>query len=300
MIMNTGFIKGIIPPVITPITDDERIDEKFLREHIDYMIANGISGILVCGSNSEFYAMEEDEMETALKISLSQTKGRVPVYLGIGAIRTSKCVRIAKMGVRAGAQGISILQPMFIKPTEDELFTHFKTIIEAVPEVPSLLYNNPGKTGYAMSQSLVERLAHTMPTLAGVKDSSGDLTETMEFIRRNRDRNFKVLVGKDTLVYAGLCVGAAGAVCSTANYMPELACSIYRKYVEGDREGSLKAQYALNPIRLANDKSTFPVAAKDCVIIRGRDAGKPYLPLKPSLPAQIENLKNEMYKAGLV
>ncbi|MDR1834427.1 MAG: dihydrodipicolinate synthase family protein [Fusobacteriaceae bacterium] len=298
--MNTDFIKGIIPPIITPVTEDEKIDEGALRAHIDYMIDEGISGILVCGSNSEFYVFEEDEMEENLRITLSQVNGRIPVYLGVGAIRTSKCVRIARMGVRLGANAISILQPMFVKPSEDELFTHFKTIIESVPETPVLLYNNPGRTGYPMGQNLVERLAHSLPNLAGMKDSSGDLTETLEFIRRNRDVKFKVLVGKDTLIYPGLVCGAAGAVCSTANYMPELVCPIYEKFVEGDLTGALEAQFILNPIRLATDGSTFPVATKDCVNIRGRKAGKPVLPLKPSPPAQMERLLREMEKGGLL
>jgi 4-hydroxy-tetrahydrodipicolinate synthase len=298
--MDTDFIKGIIPPIITPVTDDERIDEGSLREHIDYMITAGISGILVCGSNSEFYVLEEEEMETVLKITVNQVKGRIPVYLGVGAIRTSKCLRIAKMGVRAGAAGISILQPMFIKPSEDELETHLRRIIGAIPDTPALLYNNPGRTGYPMPQALVERLVHSLPNLAGMKDSSGDLTETLEFIRRNRDAGFKVLVGKDTLIYPGLACGAVGAVCSTANYMPELVCSIYTKFFAGDREGALEAQFTLNPVRLANDTSTFPVATKDCVELRGRRAGKPILPLKPSPPGQREHLREEMRRAGLL
>jgi 4-hydroxy-tetrahydrodipicolinate synthase len=298
--MDTGFIKGIIPPMVTPITEDEKLDEGALKTHIDFMIAGGISGILAFGSNGEFYMLEEDEMETILKIIMDQVKGRVPVYMGIGAIRTSKCVRLAKMGDRLGVQGISILQPMFIRPTDDELIGHFRAIINAVKNMPVLLYNNPGRTGYGISQEVVELLAHSEPNLVGMKDSSGDLTTTMEFIRRNRDVNFKVLVGKDTLIYPGFAVGAVGAVCSTANYMPELVCSIYDKFVAGDLAGSLEAQYKLNPIRLMTDKSSFPVAAKDLANLRKHYVGKPFLPNKCSPPAQMENLKQELIKAGLL
>jgi 4-hydroxy-tetrahydrodipicolinate synthase len=297
--MNTDFIKGIIPPIVTPITDDEKVDEGALREHIDFMITGGVSGILAFGSNGEFYMLEEDEMEPILKIIINQVKGRVPVYMGVGAIRTSKCIRLARLGVDLGARGVSVLQPMFLKPTEDELYTHFAAIAAAVPEVPVLLYNNPGRTGYPIPQTVVEKLAHQIPNLAGMKDSSGDLTETMEFIRRNRNVDFKVLVGKDTLIYSGLSVGAVGAVCSTANYMPELVCSIYERFVAGDTKGSLEAQYKVNPIRLLMDKSSFPVATKDYANLRGRKLGNPYLPNKPSPEAQMENLKKELGKAGL-
>nr|WP_321262207.1 dihydrodipicolinate synthase family protein [uncultured Sphaerochaeta sp.] len=296
--MDTSFIKGIIPPIVTPITEDERIDEASLRKVVDFVIEGGCSGILAFGSNGEFYMMEEAEMEEALGIMVDQCAGRVPVYMGVGAIRTSKCVRLARMGVRLGARSVSILQPMFLKPTEEELEQHFRTIAAAVSEVPVLLYNNPGRCGYAMSQDLVQELAHSIPNLVGMKDSSGDLTQTMEFVRRNADIGFKVLSGKDTLIYSGLGVGAVGAVCSTANYLPELVCSIYEKYVAGDIKGSLEAQLRLNPIRLATDKSSFPVATKDLANLVGTKVGRPYLPTMPSPAAQMENLRQSLIDGG--
>ncbi|WP_319757133.1 dihydrodipicolinate synthase family protein [uncultured Sphaerochaeta sp.] len=296
--MDTSFIKGIIPPIVTPITEDEKVDEASLRKVVDFVIEGGCSGILAFGSNGEFYMMEEAEMEEALGIMVEQCAGRVPVYMGVGAIRTSKCVRLARMGVRLGARSVSILQPMFLKPTEEELKQHFRTIAAAVSEVPVLLYNNPGRCGYAMSQDLVEELAHSIPNLVGMKDSSGDLTQTMEFVRRNADISFKVLSGKDTLIYSGLGVGAVGAVCSTANYLPELVCSIYEKYVAGDIKGSLEAQLRLNPIRLATDKSSFPVATKDLANLVGTKVGRPYLPTMPSPAAQMENLRQSLIDGG--
>ncbi|MDD4573969.1 MAG: dihydrodipicolinate synthase family protein [Sphaerochaeta sp.] len=296
--MDTSFIKGIIPPIVTPITEDEKVDEASLRKVVDFVIEGGCSGILAFGSNGEFYMMEEAEMEEALGIMVDQCAGRVPIYMGVGAIRTSKCVRLARMGVRLGARSVSILQPMFLKPTEEELKQHFRTIAAAVSEVPVLLYNNPGRCGYAMSQDLVQELAHSIPNLVGMKDSSGDLTQTMEFVRRNADISFKVLSGKDTLIYSGLGVGAVGAVCSTANYLPRLVCSIYERYVAGDIKGSLEAQLRLNPIRLATDKSSFPVATKDLANLVGTKVGKPYLPTMPSPAAQMENLRQSLIDGG--
>ena len=296
--MDTSFIKGIIPPIVTPITEDEKVDEASLRKVVDFVIEGGCSGILAFGSNGEFYMMEEGEMEEALGIMVEQCAGRVPIYMGVGAIRTSKCVRLARMGVRLGARSVSILQPMFLKPTEEELKQHFQTIAASVSEVPVLLYNNPGRCGYAMSQDLVQELAHSIPNLVGMKDSSGDLTQTMEFVRRNADIGFKVLSGKDTLIYSGLGVGAVGAVCSTANYLPRLVCSIYEKYVAGDIKGSLEAQQRLNPIRLATDKSSFPVATKDLANLVGTKVGKPYLPTMSSPAAQMENLRQSLIDGG--
>lgn len=299
--MNTDFIKGVVVPILTPIDENEMIHEKKLREQVDYVIEGGVLGILAFGSNGEFYVIEEDEMERGLKIMVDQAAGRVPVYFGIGAISTKKCVRLAKMAVANGAAGISILQPMFLKPTEAELYLHFKTIAEAVSETPVLLYNNPGRVGYTMSGNLVERLAHEVENIVGMKDTSGDITQTAEFIRRTRDVNFKVFGGKDTLLYASMCHGAVGGVCTAANFMPELITDVYNKYVSGDLEGSLEAQFKLNPVRLSMDGASFPVAAKDMANLRGRDIGVPYTPnlATPEGPV-LDRIRTEMKRAGLI
>ncbi|MBT9757664.1 dihydrodipicolinate synthase family protein [Dorea longicatena] len=299
--MNTEFIKGVIVPIITTIDEDEKIDEAKMRAQVDYVIDGGLQGILAFGSNGEFYQIEEDEMERGFQIIVDQAAGRVPVYFGIGAINTKKCVRLAKMAVKNGAKGVSILQPMFLKPNFNELFLHFKTIAEAVPETPVLLYNNPGRVGYTLGADLVEKLAHEVDNIVGMKDTSGDITQTEEFIRRNRDVGFKVFGGKDTLLYASLCIGAVGGVCTAGNFMPELIVDIYNKYVAGDIKGALEAQYKLNPVRLAMDVASFPVAAKDMAAMRGRDVGSPYLPnLSTPEGVSYDKMKKEMEKAGLI
>ncbi len=298
--IDTSFIKGIIPPIAIPLKDDESFDEKKLRRHVDFVIEGGVSAILAFGSNGEFYMQEEDEMKDILDVMIDQVAGRVPVFMGIGAIRTSKCIRLAQMGVEHGAKAVSILQPMFLKPSEDELYTHFAAIADSVENVPVLLYNNPGRTGYGIPQTVAEKLAHQKANVVGMKDSSGDITQTEEFIRRNADVGFKVMCGKDTLIYAGLSVGAVGAVCCMANFVPRLVCSIYDRFVAGDIKGSLDRQFVLNPIRLQMDRSSFPVATKDYANLLGLELGAPYLPTKNSTPEQLEGLRQQLVKAGLL
>jgi len=299
--MNTDFIKGVVVPILTVIDEQEMIDEAKMRAHVDYVIEGGVSGILAFGSNGEFYVIEEDEMKRGLQIMVSQSAGRVPVYFGIGAISTKKACRLAKMAVENGAAGISILQPMFLKPTYQELYQHFKAIAESVPETPVLLYNNPGRTGYTLSAQLVDELAHNVANIVGMKDTSGDITQTAEFIRRTRDIGFKVFGGKDTLLYASMCHGAVGGVCTAANFMPELITDVYNKFVAGDLAGSLEAQFKLNPVRLAMDPASFPVAAKDMATLRGLDVGVPYLPNLPTPEGNtMEGFRRTMRDAGLL
>jgi 4-hydroxy-tetrahydrodipicolinate synthase len=243
---------------------------------------------------------DNDELKRGFDIMMDQAKGRVPVFFGIGAIRTKQAVHLAKMAEAGGADGISILQPMFLKPTADELYDHFKTIADAVPNTPVLLYNNPGRVGYSISAGLVEKLARNVENIVGMKDSSGDFTLLSEYVRRTRDIDFKVMAGKDTLVFPGLCIGTVGSVCSIANMFAPLVTSIYQKYIEGDIAGSLEAQFQLNPVRLSQDKASFPVATKDMSNLVGLEVGKSILPNKPSTGEVLENMKRTMTEAGLL
>ena len=299
--MNTDFIKGVVVPIITVIDKEEKIDEEGMRRQVDFVINGGMHGILAFGSNGEFYQIEEDEMERGLKIMVDQAAGRVPVYFGIGAINTRKCVRLAKMAVANGASCVSILQPMFLKPTAEEFYTHFKTIADAIPDTPVLIYNNPGRVGYGISADMIDRLAHTVPNIVGMKDTSGDITLTEECVRRCRDVGIKVFGGKDTLLYASMCIGAVGGVCTAGNFMPGLIGDVYEKFVAGDIKGSLEAQFKLNPVRLSMDGASFPVAAKDMANLRGQNVGDPYLPNLPTAEGPVlDKIRKAMETAGLL
>jgi 4-hydroxy-tetrahydrodipicolinate synthase len=296
--MITDFLKGVIVPILTPLDAEEKIDEAKLRQMVNFVIEGGVSGILAFGSNGEFYCIEEDETARGLLIILDETRKRVPVYCGIGAIQTKKCIRIAKMAAEAGADGISVLQPMFIKPNYDELRLHFLSIAEAVPDMPMLLYNNPGRAGYSISAKLVQDLAQTVKNIVGIKDSSGDMTLTCEYIRLTRSLDFKVFNGKDTLIYGALAVGAAGCVATMANMFPRLVCTVYSEYMKRHNKESLEAQYRLTSIRMTMDQASFPVGTKDLANLMGLEVGAPYRPNLPSRDEILELMRKEIKSAG--
>lgn len=297
--MDLSLLKGIYVPILTPVKNNEEVDVDKLREHVNYIIEKGIHGILAHGSNGEFYMFDDDDYELITRVIVEETRGRVPVLMGIGAIRTSKAIKLAKMGERLGVDGISLLQPMFLKPTDEELFLYFKEIADSVPNLPVLLYNNP-RVGYTMSGDLVEKLAREVKNMKGMKDSSGDINQLMEFIRRTRDLEFKVFGGKDTMIYAALAVGAVGSVCSTANMFPEIVTAIYNEYANGNIKESLELQYRFNPVRIAQDKASFPVATKDMANIMGLNVGKPIKPNLPSKESLVEFFKQKIEEAELL
>ena len=201
--MDTSSIKGIIVPIVTPVDEENHINEEAMARVVNYIIDGGVHGILAFGSNGEFFAIDADEQRKALACMVKTADKRVPVYMGIAGITTKECVETAKMAKEENADGISILPPMFISPSEDELYAHIVTIAETVPDLPVLLYNNPGKVGYGLSVNLVNRLAD-VPNIVGIKDTSGNMTLTAEFIRTTRDKGFKVMAGKDTMILGSL------------------------------------------------------------------------------------------------
>lgn len=113
--------------------EDEKIDEEKQRAQVDYVIVGGVTGILAFGSNGEFYMLEEDEIEHGLRIIVDRTAGRVPVYFGIGALNAKKCCNLAKMAVANGTTAVSVLQPMFLKPTHDEFLSTLKPLPGVFP-----------------------------------------------------------------------------------------------------------------------------------------------------------------------
>lgn len=296
--MDTSFIRGVIPPIITPVDAEEQIDEAALRRMTDYVIAGGVHGILAMGSNGEFFAFEPDQQLGALEIIIDQAAGRVPVYMGIGSITTRVCVKIAIAAEKLGAQAISILPPMFLTPNEEELYQHVKAIADST-NLPVLLYNNPDKVKNNISVNLLLRLIE-IPNIVGMKDSSGDMTLTAEYIRLTRHKGFKVFAGRDVMILGSLVYGAAGAVASTANIVPELVVEIYDKYTAGDIDGAREAQFKLNPFRMAFNLSSFPVATKDACNLIGLDIGKSILPNTCSSDAVLTKMKGILAELGYI
>ena len=292
--------EGIYVPILMPVTNefDGAIDIECLRRQVSYVIEHGVDGILAFGSNSEFYMFSDDEMLEATEAIVEEAAGRVPVMFGVGHIRTSQCVELAQRAAKLGIDAISVLQPMFITPTQTALYHHFKAIAEAVPDTAVLIYNNPGLAGYPVSIGTIVKLAHDVPNIVGIKDSSGNITNLQELVRRCADIDFKVFAGKDTVVFAGFCCGAAGAVCSTANIYPELVCSIYDKFVAGDYAGSREAQFKLNPIRLSQNAASFPAATKDMANLLGMEVGPSVLPTEATDGAALEGMKAAMREGG--
>jgi 4-hydroxy-tetrahydrodipicolinate synthase len=290
--------KGIIPAMITPLTEEGRLNKSAYRKFINYLVDGGLHGIFVAGTTGEFYGLSAEEKKEMFEIAVEEVGSRVPVYAGTGAITTKECIRLTQIAEQCSADAVSILTPMFISPTQEELYRHYREIAEST-RLPILLYNNLPKTGVTITPATVERLAE-IDNIVGVKDSSGDFTLTSEYIRRTRNKNFSVLSGRDTLIHACLCYGGSGSIAACANIAPRICADIYDKFVAGDIRGSLEAQFAIAPLRLAFTLGSFPTVIKEGLKLLGIEAGPCMGPIGPMTQAEKQELKNILQQMGLL
>ena len=290
-------VKGIIPAMITPMNDSEEIDEAGMRELINYLIDSGVHGIFICGSQGESYALTEEEKKRIINIVVDEVNGRIPVYAGTGATTTKASIRLSKYAEDAGADAVTIVTPYFIKPSQDELYMHYRRIAESI-DIPVLIYNNPGRTGVNLEAETVRRLAE-IDNIVGIKDSSGDLTLTAQYIMEC-PKEFAVLAGRDSLILATLLYGGKGAVAATANVAPKLVVGIYESFIQGDLERARKLQFKLLPLRLAFNLGTFPAVVKEAMNILKRPSGPARSPVSSLPEDKRERLKSILKGIGLI
>jgi 4-hydroxy-tetrahydrodipicolinate synthase len=291
-------IKGIIPPVATPMQANEDLDLPRLKWFLDHLIAEGVHGIFVLGTNSEFYALDEREKQEVIATAVAHVRGRVPVYAGTGAETTREAVRLTKMAEKEGVQGVSVITPYFISPSQQEIYDHYRRIAENT-KLPVILYNNPSTCGgLKIDVDTVARLAE-IPNILGVKDSSGDLQNTNEYMRVVPDR-FSVLQGRDTLIYQAMIFGARGAVPATANIAPRLLVEIYEASMRGDHAAAKAAQMRLNPIRLGLALGTAPGGVKAALSLMGMSIGPSRSPVAPLPPDKQQKMRAALEAAGMI
>ncbi len=291
-------IRGIIPPVATPMRANEDLDLPRFRWFLDHLVTHGVHGVFVLGTNSEFYALDEREKQEVIVTAVNQIRKRVPVFAGTGAETTREAVRLTKMAEREGADGVSVITPYFVSPTQPEIYDHYRRIAEST-SLPVILYNNPSTCGgVKIDVDTVARLAR-LPNVLGIKDSSGDLQNTNEYIRVVPER-FAVMQGRDTLIYPSLVCGAKGAVPATANIAPALCVKIFEAFLRGDHDSAKAAQLRMNPVRLALNLGTAPGGVKAALELLGLSIGPSRSPVAPLPAEKKEKMRAALEEAGLL
>lgn len=265
-------IKGIIPPIITPMHEDERVNEEELRNQVNRLIGAGVHGLFPFGTNGEGYILREEEKERILEIVVDETAGRVPVYAGTGCIGTKDTIKQSQKAMALGADILSIITPSFAAASQEELYEHYKAVADAV-NMPIVLYNIPARTGNSLAPATVAKLAR-IDNIVGAKDSSGNFDNMLQYIELTREFDFAILSGNDSLILWNLLAGGTGGIAGCANVYPENMVAIYERYMAGDLEGARKAQDAIRSFRSCFKYGNPNTIVKTAVAMLGYPVGR--------------------------
>ena len=291
--------KGIVVPIVTPVDQQGRLMEKAYRGLVDYLAENGIHGVFPFGTTGEFYAYDQGFYNDLLALTKDAVAGRMQIYAGANHITTKGAIAIAKAVEKVGGiDALSVLTPMFVSQTQEEVYEYYRAIASET-SLPIIIYNNKPKTNVTVEPATVAKLAE-IDNIVAAKDSTGDMTNAEEYIRLTRGMDFSVMMGRDTLILAGLHYGATGAIASCANVAPRIAVDIYEKFQQKDYQGALDAQFKLSALRIATNMGSFPVTLKEALKLIGHDCGDCVPPILPLHEDQREKLRTVLSGMGLL
>jgi 4-hydroxy-tetrahydrodipicolinate synthase len=279
-------ITGSIPALVTPMLADGSVDYDTLRKLIDWHIAEGTDCIGVVGTTGESPTVNVEEHREIIRVSVEQAKGRVPIMAGCGANSTAEAIELAKFAKSVGADCQLQVVPYYNKPTQEGLYQHFKAIAEAVPDLPIILYNVPGRSVADMQHDTVLRLAQ-VPGIVGIKEATGNI-ERAQWLIRDLPKDFAVYSGDDPTAVALMLCGGKGNVSVTANVAPRLMHELCVAAIAGDVKKAMDIQFKLMPIHKNLFVEANPIPVKWAMARMGLCGGTLRLPMtelsKPQQP----------------
>ena len=270
--------EGIYPPVITPHREDGSIDREGFAVVIEHLIAAGVHGLVVGGTTGEYYAQTKEERVALIKLAKEIAKGRLPLIVGVAAIRTEDCIDYGLAAKEHGADAILVNAPYYAVPTQLELASHALAIDRAV-DLPILLYNYPGRTGTMMEAEFFDRVGQS-PNFAAIKESSGDINQ-LHMLARDYPQ-ITLLCGMDDQALEFFAWGARGWVCGAGNCLPKEHLALYQACVlENDFTKGRRIMSALLPLmRVLEQGGKFVQSIKYGCELAGLPAGPVRKPLK--------------------
>ncbi len=268
---------GVFTAIVTPFNKG-KVDERSLRDLIEWQVQEGIHGIVPCGTTGESATLSETEWERVIEITLEQAAHRVPVVPGAGSNCTETAVKRTKRAFKLGVDATFQITPYYNKPTQEGLFQHFKTVAGAA-DLPVLLYNVPGRTGVNMLPETVVRLSK-IKNIVGLKEASGDLDQVSRLFSLV-PKDFAVLSGEDAQNFAFYELGGVGSVSVTSNVMPAKVADVWNRFSSGDKDGARFVQEELQPLNKALFIETNPVPVKTALAMMGRIKEEFRLPMVP-------------------
>lgn len=271
--------EGIYTPVVTPYGDDFSIDKDRFADVIEHLIASGVHGLIIAGTTGEYYAQSTQERIDLMKLAKELIKGRVPIIVGTGAIRTEDSIIFAENAKAINADAVLIATPPYAYPTSREIALHALAIDRAA-NLPAMLYNYPGRMSVMMDEEVLDRVGRS-PNFCAIKESSGDINR-VHLLARDYP-HIQLSCGMDDQALEFFAWGARSWVCAGSNFAPEAHIALYKACVlEGNFDKGRRIMSAMLPLMSVLEQGgKFVQCIKHGLSLRGIPVGPPRKPLQP-------------------
>ena len=290
--------KGSVVPLVTPFKNGQ-IDEAALERLIERQIKAGSHGLSVGGTTGEPGTMSIEERKYLIELALKLIKGRVPLMAGTGTLRLDETLEITRFARKVGAQGALVITPYYIKPNQEGLYRFFGQTAEAVPDMPVILYNIPGRSGIEIKIDTVAKLRRDFKNIVGLKHSSKNVEYVSELLRKV-GRDFQIFCGLEALTFPMMAVGAVGTIAATANWLPGETAQMCQLTLEGSFKEALELHYFSLEANDAIFWDTNPIPLKTVLSWMGLCEKEWREPLGPTSPEIETRLRRMAQGYGLI
>jgi len=294
--MKVDWMRGCATALVTPFKVDGAIDEDRLRALVDRQIAGGVRLLVPCGTTGESATMTEAEDQRVIAITVEVARGRGRVIAGTGSNSTAAAIEYSQRARDLGADAVLQVAPWYNKPTQEGLYEHFRSVAEAIPETPIMLYNVPGRTSSNIAAPTVLRLARDCENIVAIKEASGDLTQIMATLRE-RPANFCVLSGDDAVTLPLIALGAEGIVSVASNEIPDFMSRMTELALAGSWTEARALHYRILPLMEINFIESSPGPVKAAMAMMGlleENFRLPLVPIKDQSRARIRAVIAEL------
>lgn len=293
-------LRGIIPVLVTPLTSDERVDERGLRRLIRHVMQAENAAVVICGSMGEFASLRYAERRKAIEIAVEELKGSVPIIAGTGDSGTTKAIENTQAAQAAGADYALITLPYYYRTDRDGMLAHFRGIAAATG-IPVLIYNIPEFTRVTVDLEVVKGLGAD-ERIQGIKDAGGDFSYFQRLVHEMDHReHFSVIQGWDSLIYAGFLYGGNAAIVWASNLVPELPVALYRAVREGKLEEARSLQGKLLRLgTIMGKRKSLHASVKAALSLLGICAPTVSQAISPLSAEEMKGLEGDLREFGLV
>ena len=291
-------ITGSIVALATPLHEDGSVDYPTLRKLVDWHIAEGTDCLGVVGTTGESPTVNVEEHCEIIRVSVEQAAKRVPIMAGCGANSTLEAIELAKFAKQVGADCQLQVVPYYNKPTQEGQYLHFKAIAEAVGDLPTVLYNVPGRSVADMHHATVLRLAQ-VPGIVGIKEATGNI-ERAQWLIKEVPKGFAVYSGDDPTAVALILCGGQGNISVTANVAPRLMHELCVAALAGDVKRAMEIQFKLMPLHRNLFIEANPIPVKWAMSRMGLCSNTLRLPMTPLESSNEAAVENALRVCGLI